>query len=149
MDYRVGTADSQSKGLQVLGMGEPWPIYQEGMEKCYILEPVVIRRLSHSVNLGIAFLQKYRKKMTCMEEEVALRRVKDRSASRARLVGRGCHNFISKRLVRVLKATEDQMISMQVWRIPCENISINTLSERPEEAVGVCFARSLRVWEYL
>ena len=37
----------------------------------------------------------------------------------------------------MLKATEDQMISMQVWRIPHEKIGINILSERPEEAVGV------------
>ena len=29
------------------------------------------------------------------------------------------------------------MISMQVWRILHERISANTLSERPEEAVGV------------
>ena len=53
MDYKVGTADSQSEGLQVLGIGEPWPIYLEGMEKCYIIEPLVIRGLSHSVNLEI------------------------------------------------------------------------------------------------
>ena len=38
MDYKVGTADSQSEGLQVLGVGKPWPIYLEGMEECYILE---------------------------------------------------------------------------------------------------------------
>ena len=50
MDYKVGTADGQSEGLQVLGVGEPWPIYLEGMEECYILEPLVIRGLSHSVN---------------------------------------------------------------------------------------------------
>ena len=25
MDYKVGTADGQSKGLQVLGLGEPIP----------------------------------------------------------------------------------------------------------------------------
>ena len=49
----------------------------------------------------------------------------------------GCHNFINKRSGRVLKATEDQRISMQGWRIPGEKISVNTLSERPEEAVGV------------
>ena len=36
----VETADSQSDGLQVLGIGELRPIYQEGMEKCYILEPL-------------------------------------------------------------------------------------------------------------
>ena len=49
----------------------------------------------------------------------------------------GCHSFLSKRTGRVLKATEDQMISLQVWRIPRERISINTLSERLEEAVRV------------
>ena len=38
MDYKVGTADGQSEGLQVLGVGEPWLIYLEGMEECYILE---------------------------------------------------------------------------------------------------------------
>ena len=26
MDHRVGTADGQSEGLQVLGIGEPWPM---------------------------------------------------------------------------------------------------------------------------
>ena len=31
MDYKVGTADGQSEGLQALGVGEPWPIYLEGM----------------------------------------------------------------------------------------------------------------------
>ena len=39
MDYKNGTADGQSEGLQVLGIGEPWPIYLEGKEKCYIPEP--------------------------------------------------------------------------------------------------------------
>ena len=34
MDHRVGTADSQSEGLQVLGIGEPWPIYLVGIEEC-------------------------------------------------------------------------------------------------------------------
>ena len=43
MDHRVGTADGKSEGLQVLGVGETLPIYLEGMEKCYILEPLVIR----------------------------------------------------------------------------------------------------------
>ena len=75
--------------------------------------------------------------MTCTEEEVTLMPIKDGSASIARLVDRGCHNFIRKRSGRVLKATEDQMILMQVWRIPCERMGFNRLSERPEEAVGV------------
>ena len=42
VDYKVGTANSQSEGLQVQGVGEPWPIYLEGMEECYIIEPLVI-----------------------------------------------------------------------------------------------------------
>ena len=51
MDYKVGTTDGQSEGLQVLGIGKPWPVYLEGMEEYYILEPLVIRGLSHSMNL--------------------------------------------------------------------------------------------------
>ena len=42
MDYKVGSADGQSKGLQVLGIVEPWPVYLEGMEECFIQEPLVI-----------------------------------------------------------------------------------------------------------
>ena len=77
MDHRVGTIDGQSEGLQVVGVGAPWPVYLEGMEKCYILEPLVIRGLSHSVNLGMSLLQKNNLKMICMEEEIPLRPVKD------------------------------------------------------------------------
>ena len=57
MDHRVGTANSQGEGLKVLGIGEPWPIYLEGMEECYILEPLVIGGLYHSVNLGDSLLE--------------------------------------------------------------------------------------------
>ena len=31
MDYKVRTAYGQSEGLQVLGVGESWQIYLEGM----------------------------------------------------------------------------------------------------------------------
>ena len=34
MDYKVGIADGQSEGLQVLGLGEPLPIYLEGIVEC-------------------------------------------------------------------------------------------------------------------
>ena len=136
MDFKVGIADGQSDGLQVLGIGEPWPIYLEGMEECYILEPLVIG-LSHSLNLGISFLMEHNLKINCTEEEVALMPVKDGSTSRAQLEDRRYHSFKSKKTGRVLKANEDQRISMQVWRIPHEKISINTLNERPEEALGV------------
>ena len=49
----------------------------------------------------------------------------------------GCNSFISLGSGKVLRATEAQRISRQVWRIPCERISINAVSERLEEAVGV------------
>ena len=39
MDYKVGTADGQSKGLQVLGLGEPWPRSRRN-RGCYLLEPL-------------------------------------------------------------------------------------------------------------
>ena len=71
-DYKVVTADGQSEGLQVLDIGEPWPIYLEGIEKCYILESLVIKTLSHSVNVGISFLTEHKLKLICTEEEVAL-----------------------------------------------------------------------------
>ena len=35
MDYQVGTADCQSEGLQVIGVGELWLVYLDRMEECY------------------------------------------------------------------------------------------------------------------
>ena len=89
------------------------------------------------MNLGISFLTRNNLKLTCTEEKVALMPVRDGSASRARLVDGGCTSFISWRSGKVLKATEGQRISTQVWRIPCDKISINVVSERPEEVVEV------------
>ena len=117
-DFKVGTADGQSDGLQVLGIGEPWPINLEGMEKCFILELLVIQGLSHSVNLGISFLMEHNLKINFTKEEVALVPVKDGSTSRAGLVDGKYHSFISKKTGRVLKTMEEQMILLQVWRIP-------------------------------
>ena len=98
---KVGTADGQSEGLQVLGIGEAWPIYLEEMEECYILEPLVIRGLCHSMNLGISFLMRNNLKLICKEEEVLLIPMKDGSALRAWLVDGGCHSFILLRLGKV------------------------------------------------
>ena len=75
------------------------------------------------MNVGISFLQEYTLKMTCMEEEVDLTTVKDRSASKVQLVVGGCQRMsedvIKKRGREVVfKVTKDQMISTQVWRIP-------------------------------
>ena len=108
MDYKVETAEGQTEGLQVLGLGEPWPIYLEGIEECYLLEPLVIRGLSHSVNLGITFLQKNKLKLVCTEEEVTLMPVKDGSTSRARLVDGGCISFENQRSGKICRATREQ-----------------------------------------
>ena len=67
-DYKVETADGQSDGLQVLGIGEPWLIYLEG---------------------------------TISDQRTESQRSQPQG---------GCHNFISKRMGRVLKATEDLRI---------------------------------------
>ena len=130
---KVGTADSQSEELQVLGLGKPWSI--EGMEECYIIEPLAIPGLSHGVNLGITVLKKYNLKLICTEEEVFLMPPKHKSDMRAWLVDGGRHSFIRQRLGKVLKAKEAQRISTQVWRNPHERVSINAVSERLEEAV--------------
>ena len=134
MDYKEGTADSQSDGLQVLGVGEPWPIYLEGMEECYILEPLVIRGLNHSVTLGISFLTRNNLKLICTEAKVVCKRL---ICPRARLVDGGCNRFINLRSGRVWRAIKEQKISTHVWRIPREKISINVVRKRPEEAIGV------------
>ena len=42
MDHWVGNTNGQSEGL-VVGVGAPWPVHLEGVEECYILEPLVIR----------------------------------------------------------------------------------------------------------
>ena len=138
MDYRVGTADGQSEGLQVVGIGEPWPIYLQGMEECYLLEPLVIRGLSHSVNLGLTFLQNYGLKLECTKEEgINLMPVRGNTDSRARLVDGGCVSFENSKSRKVWNASSDQEISTQAWRIPREKGTINALQDVLAGNVGV------------
>ena len=113
MDQRVGTANKQGEGLQVVGMGESWEVYLVGMDEFYILEPLVIQGLSHSVNLGQAFLQEHNLKMTCIKEEVRLMPLQGGLTSRAGL-----------------RANKDQTISTQVRRNLLERISVNWVQER-------------------
>ena len=61
-----------------------YKVYLEGMEECYILEPLVIQGLSYSVNLGISLLTRNNLKLICTEDEVELMPIRDRSVSRAR-----------------------------------------------------------------
>ena len=77
------------------------------MEECYILEPLVIRGLSHSVNLELKFLRDYGLKLECMKEEVILMPVKEDTASRARLVDGGCISFENRRSRKIWKATSE------------------------------------------
>ena len=102
MDQQVGTVEKQGKGLQVIEVGEPWYLYQEGINEDYVLEPLVIGALSRSVNLGLVFLQEHHLKMTCTKEEVGLMPILDRFTSRVKLVDGGCHSFISRRSGEVL-----------------------------------------------
>ena len=67
------------------------------------------------------------------EEKVALMPVKDGSALRAGLVDGRYNNFISKKTVGLLKATEDHIIPLQSWRIPREKIITNILKETTEK----------------
>ena len=89
------------------------------------------------MNLGRAFLQENNLKLVCTEEEVALMTVKDGSASRARLVDGGCISFKNRRSGKIWRATREQEISTQTWRIPREKITINVLKDGVEENVRV------------
>ena len=51
--------------------------------------------------------------------------------------GRSCSSFEHRRLGRIWRATREQKISTQAWRIPWEKISINVLQDGVEENVGV------------
>ena len=82
-------------------IGEPRPIYLEGIEECSLLEPLVIRGLGHSVNLGIAFLKRNTLMLVCREEEVTLMPVTDSSVSRVRIVDGGCSTFENWSLGRI------------------------------------------------
>ena len=76
-------------------------------------------------------------KLICTEDKVVLMPVRNGSALRVRLVDGICNSFVNQRSGKVWRATEEQRISTQVWRIPGEKINIIVLRERPEEDVGV------------
>ena len=63
--------------------------------------------------------------------------VTDGSALRVRLVDGGRSRFENWRSGKIWKATREQEISTQTWRIPREKININVLKDVVEESVGV------------
>ena len=74
----------------MLGVEEPWPIFLEGMEECFILKPLVIKGLSHSVNLGLAFLARYRIRLSCHGNTNTLEPIAGDKISKMVLVDGNC-----------------------------------------------------------
>lgn len=52
----VGTAAKDST-IRILGNTEPFAIFLEGITKKCIIQPSVVRGVSHTLNLGIHFLK--------------------------------------------------------------------------------------------
>ena len=121
----------------MLGIGEPWPIFLEGMEDCFILNPLVIKGLSHSVNLGLMFLEEYRIKLNCHEDGNILEHAAEDKGSHTILLGAECLDFNNQKAGKILRATKAQEISTQAWRIPKEKVTINILKDEVQENVGV------------
>ena len=54
---RLGTADGAGGGLQVLGQVAQLKLHVEGISKPIVLQPWVVRGLSHPVNISMKFMQ--------------------------------------------------------------------------------------------
>ena len=54
-DIREGTAEKEGKGLKLIGKGEEFKFFLEGIDKVFTIHPVVIESLSHNLNLGMDF----------------------------------------------------------------------------------------------
>ena len=49
----------------------------------------------------------------------------------------GCISFENQKSGKICRATREQKISAQTWRIPREKININVLQDGVEENIGV------------
>ena len=63
--------------------------------------------------------------------------MKEGLSSRARLVDGGCVSFEKQRSGKISRATKEQEISAQTWRIPREKMNINVLQDGVEENIKV------------
>ena len=82
-------------------------------------------------------MQKNRLKLSCTEDGVFLTPVKEGSSSRARLVDGGCVSFKNRRSGKISRATKEQEISAQTWRIPREKMNINVVQDGVDENCGI------------
>ena len=69
---RVGTAEKGGKGLKVIGKGEKFKFYLDGLDKVFEVEPIVIEGLNHAVNLGMEFLMQQEVSISCVEQDAKL-----------------------------------------------------------------------------
>ena len=59
---KAGTAVA-GQPVEVLGKAKPFYIIIEDIEKLVLIEPIVVRNLSHDLNLGEAFLRGHNAKL--------------------------------------------------------------------------------------
>ena len=85
-DLRVGTAEKEGKGLKVIGKGEEFKFFLEGIDKAFTVHPVVIEGLSHNVNLGMNFLLENELTLDCSSGEAKLCQSKEKGTHFTRLV---------------------------------------------------------------
>ena len=69
---------------------------------------------------------------------------KDGSSSKVRLVDGGCISFENRRSGKICRATKEQEISAQTWRIPREKMNINVLQDGVEENVEYTLRKSVQ-----
>ena len=112
-------------------------IFLEGMEECFILKPLVSKGLSHSVNLGLAFLARYILRLSCHGNTNTLEPISGDKISKTVLVDGNCLDFENRKSGKTWRATSRQEILTQAWRIPWEKLAINILKDVTEENIGV------------
>ena len=82
----VGTAEKEGKGLKVVGKGEEFTFFLEGIDKTFTVHPVVIEGLSRNVNLGMNFLLENELTLDYSNGEAKLCQSKEKGTHFPRLV---------------------------------------------------------------